>query len=75
MHPLKPLMKKLMIIYLLAVAIIIVYFILRIFFHQDKALKLRHFNTQTEATEEFQNDKEKETQSQQKFMLLPQKEK
>lgn len=72
MHPLKPLMKKLMIIYLLAIAMVIVYFILRFFFHQDKALELRHFNTQSAAAEKVKNDKKEETESQQKFILLPQ---
>ena len=75
MHPLKPLMKKLVFIYALSIAMVIIYFILRTFFHQDKALELKHFNTPTEVIEEFQNDKEEETESQQKFMLLPQKQK
>jgi hypothetical protein len=69
--------RKLMVIYAIAVAMVIVYFILRIFFPQNKAIELKHFNTKTEAVKEVHKDKEahtkKETQVQQGFMLLPQK--
>lgn len=75
MHPLKPLMKKLILIYGLALAVVIVYFILRSFFPQEKAMELKHFNTGTQAVEGVQTDKKeqahKETQPQQRFMLLP----
>jgi len=73
MHPLKPLMKKLVIIYSLAVAMVIFYFILRLFFQQDTVVELRHFNTQSKTVDEIQEHKEEEPESEQKFMLLPQK--
>ena len=76
MHPLKPLMKKLLIIYALAVAMVLVYFILRVLFPQNTPVELKHFNTQSEASGEIKKGKEEdknETEAQQKFMLLPQK--
>lgn len=71
MHPLKPLMKKLVLIYALAVAIVIVYFILRLFLHQETDLELKHFNTQSKTIDKVQEHNEEEPESQQKFMLLP----
>jgi hypothetical protein len=73
MHPLKPLMKKLVIIYAVAVATVILYFVLRLFFQEDTLLELRHFNTQSKTTDEVQEHKEEEPKAEQKFMLLPQK--
>jgi hypothetical protein len=73
MHPLKPLMKKLLIVYAFAVAIVIIYFILRLFFHQETALELKHFNTQDKTAEIVRDEKEEESEVRQKFMLLPQK--
>lgn len=69
-------MKKLVIIYALAVALVLVYFILRILFPQNTDVELKHFNTQSESSgqikEETGDDKDV-TEVQQKFMLLPQK--
>ena len=73
MHPLKPLMKKLVIIYTVAVATVILYFVLRLFFQEDTRLELRHFNTQSKTVDEVQEHKEEEPKTEQKFMLLPQK--
>jgi len=66
-----------MIIYGLAVAIVIVYFILKTLFPQNTSLELRHFNTQTESYKKLYKDEEvdtkEETQVQEGFILLPQK--
>lgn len=69
-------MKKLLIVYALAVALVLVYFILRILFPQNTDVELKHFNTQSESSGQIkkENGDEKDvTKVQQKFMLLPQK--
>jgi len=66
-------MKKLVIIYAVAVATVILYFVLRLFFQEDTLLELRHFNTQSKTVDEVQEHKEEEPKTEQKFMLLPQK--
>mgnify|MGYP006955187996 CR=1 FL=1 len=66
-------MKKLLIIYALAVAMVLVYFILRVLFPPNTTVELKHFNTQSEASGEIKKETRDETGVQQKFMLLPQK--
>lgn len=77
MHPFKPLMRKMIVIYAIAVAMVVVYFILRLFFSQDKAIELREFNTKTKTMKDVQKDKEEQHEEEtglgQKFMLLPHK--
>lgn len=70
-------MKKLLVIYALAVVLVLVYFALSFVFPQEKTLELKHFDTKTEAVVKIQKETEepdkKEALTQQRFMLLPQK--
>ncbi len=65
-----------MLFYAVAVAMVVVYFILRVLFPQNTAVELKHFNTHSEVFGEIKKEKEDDkdgTEVQQKFMLLPQK--
>jgi len=65
-----PFIKKFIIIYLSAVALVLAYFIFKTLFIQDKEIKLKSFKLSTEEVKEIEiKEEKKET----KFMLLPKK--
>jgi amino acid permease len=65
-----PFIKKFIIIYLSAVALVLAYFIVKSIFTQDKEIELKSFNTSTQEIEKEELVKENKEA---KFLLLPKK--
>jgi amino acid permease len=65
-----PFIKKFIIIYLSAVALVLAYFIVKSIFTQDKEIELKSFNTSTQEIEKEERVKENKEA---RFLLLPKK--
>jgi cell division protein FtsN len=65
----RPAVRKLLLAYVVAVILVLAYFILRTLFQEQKEMEFMEFNTRTEAAAE-QNNSEPAI-AQKKFMLLP----
>jgi len=66
-----PFIKKFIIIYLSAVALVLAYFIFKTLFLEDKEIELKSFNTNKEEVKKVEVIQEK---AEAKFLLLPAKE-
>jgi amino acid permease len=65
-----PFIKKFIIIYLSAVALVLAYFMVKSIFTQDKEIELKSFNTSTQEIEKEERVKENKEA---RFLLLPKK--
>lgn len=67
--PSRPAVKKLLLVYVVAMILVLAYFVLRTLFQEQKEMEFMEFNTRTEAAAE-QNSSEPAI-AEKKFMLLP----
>ncbi|MBE0499389.1 MAG: hypothetical protein IBX43_09160 [Campylobacterales bacterium] len=65
----RPAVKKLLLAYIVAMILVLAYFVLRTLFQEQKEMEFMEFNTRTEAALE-QNSTESAI-AEKKFMLLP----
>lgn len=65
----RPAVKKLLLAYIVAMILVLAYFVLRTLFQEPKEMEFMEFNTRTEAAAE-QNSSESAI-AEKKFMLLP----
>jgi len=82
MNPIKPFIKKLLLAYILAVVMVLTYFLIKTLFSEDKEVALKSFNTSKEpkgTTSENRTSKDEKTQTETNrresktgFILLPQ---
>ncbi len=66
-----PFIKKFIIIYLSAVVLVLLYFIIKTLFLEDKEIELKSFNEKKESV--IQEDLPSKKKSEQRFLLLPSK--
>ena len=77
MNQLRPFLKKFLLAYAIAVTLVFIYYIIKIFFSEHKEIELKSFNRPDEVTPEVsQEDKKnredlKKQSSRQGFILLP----
>jgi len=65
-----PFIKKFIIIYLSAVALVLIYFLFKTLFIEDKEIELKSFNT-PKSKNEISTDKIEYKETGNKFLLLP----
>ena len=66
-----PFIKKFIILYLSAVVLVLLYFIIKTLFLEDKEIELKSFNEKKESV--IQEDIPSKKKSEQRFLLLPYK--
>lgn len=66
----RPAVKKLLLAYLIAMLLVLIYFVLRTLFQEQREMEFKEFNTRSEAAIAEQNSSEPAI-AEKKFMLLP----
>lgn len=67
----RPAVKKLLLAYVVAVILVLAYFVLRTLFQEQKEMEFIEFNTHTEAPSAQENGSKEPVIAEKKFMLLP----
>ena len=79
MQDFRPYIKKFLLLYIIAVTLVLLYFVLKILFSEEKVTKQKHFNTVREVNrtkinskESLNNETPQEQNRSKPFLLLPQ---
>ena len=74
MKDFKPFLKKLLQFYIIAVSLVLIYFVLRTLFSEEKTIELKHFKTAKEINTtqvNYENNSLDDKNDTQRILLLP----